>query len=185
VPVPYIRGGLSSFDQNPGRLNMMKIGDFRVCVDYGHNPAGYQALLNTVKRLGAKRLVGVIAAPGDRRDDVIRNVGRVAGYGFDFLFIKEDDDRRGRLAGETAELLLSGALEAGITSDRVTTILPEEDAVRVALSAALPGDLIVVFYEKYDRVMAVIDSFRQSRPERAEVFAAGYAAGVVASATSL
>ncbi len=185
VPVPYIRGGLSSFDQNPGRLNMMKIGDFRVCVDYGHNPAGYQALLNTVKCLGAKRLVGVIAAPGDRRDDVIRNVGRVAGYGFDFLFIKEDDDRRGRLAGETAELLLSGALEAGITSDRVTTILPEEDAVRVALSAALPGDLIVVFYEKYDRVMAVIDSFRQSRPERAEVFAAGYAAGVVASATSL
>jgi cyanophycin synthetase len=107
---------------------MMKIGDFRVCVDYGHNPAGYQALLNTVKCLGAKRLVGVIAAPGDRRDDVIRNVGRVAGYGFDFLFIKEDDDRRGRLAGETAELLLSGALEAGITSDRVTTILPEEDA---------------------------------------------------------
>ncbi|HWQ62280.1 MAG TPA: cyanophycin synthetase, partial [Negativicutes bacterium] len=146
VPVNYIRRGLSSFDQNPGRLNLMKIGDFRVCVDYGHNPAGYQALLNTMKRLGARRLLGVIAAPGDRRDDVIRNVGRVAGYGFDYLFIKEDGDLRGRLPGETAELLRRGALGAGIAPDRITTILAEEDAVLAALEAAGPGDLVVVFY---------------------------------------
>ncbi|MDR7866122.1 MAG: cyanophycin synthetase [Sporomusaceae bacterium] len=185
VPVSYIRGGLSSFDQNPGRLNMMKIDDFRVCVDYGHNPAGYQALLNTAKRLGANRLVGVIAAPGDRRDDVIRNVGRVAGCGFDYLFVKEDTDLRGRRPGETAELLRRGALDAGIPADRITTIFAEEAAVLAALSTAMPGDLIVVFYEKYDKVLAVIESFRQSRPERTEVYAAGYTPGMVVSANSL
>lgn len=185
VPVSYIRGGLSSFDRNPGRLNMMKIGDFRVCVDYGHNPAGYQALLNTAKRLGANRLVGVIAAPGDRRDDVIRNVGRVAGCGFDYLFIKEDADLRGRRPGETAELLRRGALDAGIAADRITTIYAEDAAVLAALSAARPGDLIVVFYEKYDKVLAVIESFRQSRPERTGAYSFGYAPGMVVSANSL
>ena len=185
VPVNYIRRALSSFDQNPGRLNLMKIGDFRVCVDYGHNPAGYQALLNTVKRLGATRLVGVIAAPGDRRDDVIRNVGRVAGYGFDYLFIKEDGDLRGRRAGETAELLRRGALDAGITPDRITTILAEEEAVLAALEAARPGDLVVVFYEQYDKVLAVINSFQERKPERPAAFAPGFGSDVVISANSL
>lgn len=184
VPVNYIRKGLSSFDQNPGRLNLMRIGDFRVCVDYGHNPAGYQALLNTVKRLGAGRLVGVIGAPGDRRDDVIRNVGRVAGYGFDYLFIKEDGDLRGRLPGETAEILRRGALDAGISVDRITTILAEEDAVLAALEAAGPGDLVVVFYEEYEKVMAVIGAFQENRPVRA-TYAHGYGAGTVVSAKSL
>ncbi len=184
VPLSCIRRGLSSFDQNPGRLNLMKIGDFRVCVDYGHNPAGYTALLNTVKRLGAGRLVGVIAAPGDRRDDVIRNVGRVAGHGFDYLFIKEDLDLRGRTPGETAEILRRGALDAGITADRIAIVLDEGAAVQAALESAVPGDLIVVFYERYDDVMAVIAAFKQNRPERATVYAAGYAPEVV-SANSL
>jgi cyanophycin synthetase len=163
----------------------MKIGDFRVCVDYGHNPAGYQALLNTMKRLGATRLVGVIGAPGDRRDDVIRNVGRVAGYGFDYLFIKEDDDRRGRLAGETAELLRLGALDAGIAPDRITTILPEEEAVQAALDTARPGDLVVVFYEDYEKVMAVIGSFQERQPARPVTYASGFGPDVAVSATSL
>ncbi len=185
VPLGCIRRGLSSFDQNPGRLNLMKIGDFRVCVDYGHNPAGYQALLNTVKRLGAARLVGVIAAPGDRRDDVIRNVGRVAGRGFDYLFIKEDRDLRGRAPGETAELLRRGALDAGIAADRITTILAEDEAVQAALEAALPGDLIVVFYEKYEAVLAVIAAFEKCRPERATGYSAGYSPEAVVSANSL
>jgi len=185
VPVNYIRRGLSSFAQNPGRLSLVKVGDFRVCVDYGHNPAGYQALLNTVKRLGASRLVGVIAAPGDRRDDVIRNVGRVAGYGFDYLFIKEDGDLRGRAPGETAELLRRGALDAGIAPDRITIILDEADAVLAALEAARPGDLVVVFYEKYEKVMAVIDAFKESgRPVRT-IYAQDYGTGAVMSANSL
>jgi len=167
VPVNYIRRGLAGFDQNPGRLNLIAVGDFRVCVDYGHNPAGYQALLNTVKRLDAARLVGVIAAPGDRRDDVIINIGRIAGRGFDFLYIKEDCDLRGRKAGETAGLLRQGALEGGIAPEKVVTVLAEDAAVRSALTAALPGDLVVVFYEKYDAVMAVIEAFQKSRSRRA------------------
>jgi cyanophycin synthetase len=185
VPLNCIRRGLSSFDRNPGRLNLMRIGDFVVCVDYGHNPAGYQALINTVKRLGAGRLVGVIAAPGDRRDDVIRNIGRVAGRGFDYLFIKEDHDLRGRAPGETAELLRRGALEAGIAADRITTILAEDAAVRAALEAAVPGDLVVVFYEKYENVLAVIAAFEKNRPERATGYSAGYVPEVVVGANSL
>jgi cyanophycin synthetase len=166
VPVPCIRQGLASFAQNPGRLNIFEVGDFRVCVDYGHNPAGYQALVNTVKRLGAGRLVGVIGAPGDRRDDVIVHVGRIAGRGFNAIYVKEDSDLRGRQPGETAGLLLQGVMEAGFDPERVTTVLAEDEAVQAALAGARPDDLVVVFYERYDKVMAVIDSFRENFSRR-------------------
>ncbi|MPM44450.1 Cyanophycin synthetase [bioreactor metagenome] len=182
VPIGYIRQGLSSFAENPGRLNIMAVSDFRVCIDYGHNPAGYQALINTVRRMGAKRLVGVIAAPGDRRDDVTVNVGRIAGQGFDYIYIKEDNDLRGRKTGETAALLRRGVFEAGFADDRVEVILNEAEAVKAALDHAEAGDLIVVFYEKYDTVINALKEFRETPGTDEEIVENGFAETIVAGA---
>jgi len=161
VSLEVIHKGVTSFNQNPGRLMLMAIDSFRVCVDYAHNPAGCQALVSTLRRLNPRRLIGVIAAPGDRRDDVIISLGRVAGLGFDSIYIKEDCDLRGRQPGETAALLLQGALEAGIAAAQVTTILDECEAVTTALDQADTDDLIAIFYENYDVVMTAITEFEQ------------------------
>ncbi|MBP2636771.1 MAG: cphA [Firmicutes bacterium] len=155
--------GLASFNQNPGRLMMLDMGGFRVCVDYAHNPAGCQALASTLRRLKPQRLVGVIAAPGDRRNDVIISLGRAAGQGFDNIYIKEDSDLRGRQPGETAALLQQGVVEAGITAEQITTILDEGDAVNVALGQAETDDLIAVFYENYETVMQAIADFSETK----------------------
>lgn len=156
VPMEYIQKGLYSFQTNPGRLTMIDVADFKVCVDYGHNSAGYQALIRTVKKMGAKRLVGVIAAPGDRRDDVIVNLGYIAGQGFDYIYIKEDEDLRGRKRGQVAKLLRSGVVKSGMPPEKALIVYDEKKAVKRAVAQALPGDLIVVFYEKYDKVMEAI-----------------------------
>lgn len=161
IPVSYIRQGLAEFAQNPGRLNLETIGDLRVCVDYGHNPAGYQAVIQTLRRLNARRLVGVIAAPGDRRDETTRKIGWIAGKGFDYIYIKEDADLRGRKKGETAELLRQGVLEAGFKPDYIRVIPSEAEALKTALQQAQPGDLIVVFFESYELVMQTLEEFRQ------------------------
>ncbi|HEY3423341.1 MAG TPA: cyanophycin synthetase [Negativicutes bacterium] len=162
IPIHFIRQGLFTFAENPGRLTLLNVGAFRVCVDYGHNPAGYQALIRTVTKLGASRLIGVIGAPGDRRDDVTIHIGHIAGQGFDAIYIKEDGDLRGRLPGETASLLKQGVMEAGFSLTQIVTILSEAEAVRSALEAAKAGDLVVIFYEKYDLVMDVIRQFREN-----------------------
>lgn len=80
---------------NPGRLNLLNVGEVKICMDYGHNPEGYRALIDTVGKFWASRLVGVIGAPGDRQDRTLINVGKVAGEGFDFIYIKEDQDLLG------------------------------------------------------------------------------------------
>lgn len=185
LPIAYIHAGLSSFAENPGRLTILPINDFRVCIDYGHNPAGYQALINTARRLGASRLVGVIAAPGDRRDDVIINVGRIAGRGFDVIYVKEDQDLRGRIPGETATLLGQGLQEAEFDMNKASVLLSEKDAVWAALNKAQSGDLIIIFYEKYSTILAVLEEFRlQQEAERMQavtrpelVLVAGVSAG--------
>jgi cyanophycin synthetase len=137
------------------------VGTFQVCVDYAHNPAGCQALVSTLQRLSPQRLIGVIAAPGDRRDDVIMSLGREAGHGFDVIYIKEDQDLRGRQPGETAALLMRGVLESGFDPERVTTVLDERVAVETALSQAESGDLIAVFYEQYEAVMEAVTAFEK------------------------
>ncbi|WP_371376333.1 cyanophycin synthetase [Sporomusa aerivorans] len=156
--------GLISFCENPGRLMLMDVNDFQVCVDYAHNPAGCQALVSTLQRFNPGRLVGVIAAPGDRRDDVIVSLGRSAGRGFDIVYIKEDYDLRGRKPGETAALLMQGVREAGLAPDHIITVLNERDAVAAALKQAQAGDLIAVFFEQYETVMGTINEFMEQRP---------------------
>jgi cyanophycin synthetase len=116
--------------------------------------------------MGARRIVGVIAAPGDRRDDVVINVGRIAGSGFDIIYIKEDEDLRGREPGETAALLKQGVIESGYPAETITVVLSEYDAVLAALGRAQPEDLIVVFYERYDVVKRAIDDYRLERNEQ-------------------
>lgn len=157
-----ISRSLRSFRENPGRLMLMDVGDFKVCVDYAHNPAGCQALVHTLCRLNARRLIGVIAAPGDRRDDVIISLGRMAGKGFDTVFIKEDKDLRGRQPGETAALVRRGLLEAGLAPERITIIADEVAAVTAALAEGEAGDLIAVFYEDYDSVIQTVVKFRET-----------------------
>ncbi|MCL4514236.1 MAG: cyanophycin synthetase [Firmicutes bacterium] len=151
---------------NPGRFNLFTVNDFEVLVDYGHNPAGFEAIsravssLDTVKAGG--RRIGVIAAPGDRPDETIIEMGRIAGRNFDLVYIKEDDDLRGRAPGATAGLLRQGVHAAGMAPEVVRVVPREEEAVRVAMSSARPGDLVAIFYEKYDRVVRVVAEFQAS-----------------------
>lgn len=156
-----IRQGLSTFGtdprQNQGRLELLERDGLRILVDYGHNAAAYEATLRTARQLGASRLIGVIAVPGDRRDDSIINLGRSAGRGFDYIVIKEDHDLRGRRPGEVAALLKRGVLEAGFPDEHLEIVSPEGAAVQRALSLAGDGDLVVIFYEKYLTVMEAID----------------------------
>ena len=145
----HIRQGLrtftTSFFQAPGRCNVFDEHPFRVIVDYGHNPAAMEKMVELVQGLRRGRAIGVIQAAGDRRDDDIRALGRVAARGFDVMIAKEDASRRGRAPGEVASLLREGALEGGLADERIFTKLDEPEAVAAALAMAQPGDLVVIF----------------------------------------
>jgi cyanophycin synthetase len=154
-----IRAGLLSFfpspSMTPGRLNLLRVGEARVLVDYAHNVAAVEALLETVSAIPALRKIGVLGVPGDRRDADIREIGRL-GAAFDAAIVKEDEDLRGRMRGEAAALLAGGLREGGMSVDRITAIRHETDAVAHGLDELQPGDLLVVLAEDVPRVLAQV-----------------------------
>ena len=123
---------LESFEtntvNNPLRLNLAEIEGIRVVVDYAHNAAAYKALAATVRKLTRGRLIGVITAPGDRRDEELSQIGEVCAELFDDLIIYEMDDLRGRAPGETAAAIARGISPAGVR------VIPD---VREALATAV------------------------------------------------
>jgi cyanophycin synthetase len=155
-----IRAGLLSFfpspSMTPGRLNLIRVEGGRVLIDYAHNAAAVAGLMEMVRELPARRRIGVLAAPGDRRDEDIRAVGRLAAD-LDYLIVKEDDDRRGRRPGETAQLIVEGLREAGVPPDRIETVHSELDAVERAVSMLETNDVAIVLA---DDVRAVLERVR-------------------------
>ncbi|MGI6096962.1 MAG: cyanophycin synthetase [Dethiobacteria bacterium] len=143
-------------EQNPGRCNLFDLGYCRVLLDYGHNPAGIAAVLQMARRLNPARLIGVVGVPGDRSAKLIRACGKVSAKALDYIIYKEDSDPRGRQVGETAAILYEGALQAGGQKKKIRIILNELQAVEAALKEAQKGDLVVVFYEKFQPVYTLL-----------------------------
>jgi cyanophycin synthetase len=156
VKVENIRQGLRTFDtsyfQVPGRTNVFDKLPFKVILDYGHNPAAVQAMSDLALRLDCTgKRICVLAAPGDRRDEDIRAIARIAGKTFDRLILRRDDDPRGRGPDEVPRLLEAELLTSGFPADRITVIPDEQEAVEAGLRAAQPGDLLLVFADKVSR----------------------------------
>jgi cyanophycin synthetase len=154
-----IRAGLLSFfpspSMTPGRLNLLRVGAGRVLVDYAHNPAAVKGLLEMVQEMPARRRVGVLAAPGDRRNEDIRDLGRLAAS-LDEVVIKEDEDLRGRRPGEVPTLMVEGLREAGMSDDRVRIVPSEREAVETVLSELGEGELAVILADDVSAVLAQI-----------------------------
>jgi cyanophycin synthetase len=142
-----IRAGLLSFfpspTMTPGRLNLLRIGNVRVLLDYAHNVAAVEGLVELAGKIPARRRIGVITAPGDRRDEDIRGVGRL-GAALDAAVVKEDADLRGRREGEVAALVREGLREGGMDDGSIEEVRDERAAVEYALAHAGQGDLVVV-----------------------------------------
>lgn len=149
ISLEHIRQGLrtftTSFFQAPGRCNVFDEHPFRVIVDYGHNPAAMVKMVELVQSLRHQRAIGVMMAPGDRKEEAIREIGRIAARAFDVIVAKEDSNRRGRPAGEVARLLREGAVEGGVAPEKCHELMTEREAIELAMAMAKPGDLVVVF----------------------------------------
>lgn len=158
VPDARIRDALISFKpderDNPGRFNIFQMNGYKVMLDYGHNVAGYEQVIQFLQKQDAQRLVGVIGVPGDRRDEVIGQVGALCARHFDRLIVKEDADKRGRLPGEVARILEAAARRE--KPGGVDVVLEERKALAAALAEARKGDFITVFYEKYEPLRDLI-----------------------------
>jgi cyanophycin synthetase len=162
VKIEAIRAALQSFkasaEQTPGRMNLFDLGRYHALVDYAHNPAGYTAVGSFVKNWDGPK-IGVIGGPGDRRDEDLIELGSLSATFFDRIIIKEDDDPRGRVWGDTAELISQGIDRVAAASGRpvdYSILLNEFDAIESALDRAPDNALVVIFPDNVSQAIALI-----------------------------
>ncbi|HLO57460.1 MAG TPA: cyanophycin synthetase [Bacteroidales bacterium] len=168
VPVDIIKKALRSFEPNyentPGRLNMISFRNFSLIIDYAHNPHGISALGTLVKQTQAREKVGIITAPGDRRNSDIINVGKISAELFDKIIIRIDEDTRGRKPREIIDLLHAGIRER--KRNMFIEIIPREhDALSYALSNATEGTLIVLMAEDISRCHKIAEDFKSKHDD--------------------
>jgi len=171
-----IRQGLRTFDttffQAPGRTNVYNEHPFKVILDYGHNAHAVDAMAQLATRLDVtgRRLV-VVAGPGDRRDEDIREIARAVAGRFDHYICRRDDSLRGRDGDEVPGMLAATLRECGVPDAAIAVVPEEELAVDTVLRMARAGDLVLVFGDEIVRSWKQIIHFQVDgalRPVTAE-----------------
>ncbi len=129
--------------QTPGRMNMFHFKNFTVMVDYAHNTHGFMAISDYLSKVDASPKIGVIAGVGDRRDEDIVNLGRVAAGMFDEVVIRQDKNLRGRSEEAIIELMKTGINQ--VDPNRKITVIPKErEAIEYAIRNAISGAFVTI-----------------------------------------
>lgn len=147
--------------QTPGRLNLFRFKKFQLMLDFAHNPAGLTLLCDFLNKMDATQRVGIICGTGDRRDDDIRELGRVAGKNFDEIIIRQDNSLRGRTAEDIINLLKEGINEANDDHRKVTVLPNEKEAVMYAYTNAKPGSLITLLADHVDESLEFVKKLKE------------------------
>jgi cyanophycin synthetase len=160
-----LRSFVSDWKHNPLRSNVFDVDGVTVIFDYAHNSAAYAALAETARAMTPGRLVGVVAAPGDRRDADLVDVGATCASGFDELVIYETENR-GRAAGSVAARLVEGVRLAKFEEDHLQVILGVHEAIRAGLARCDKGDVLV--FGCGSDISELLEAIRPTSPEAAK-----------------
>jgi UDP-N-acetylmuramoyl-L-alanyl-D-glutamate--2,6-diaminopimelate ligase len=150
-----VRSGLEDVRAIPGRMERIDQGQpFDVVVDFAHSPASLGLVLDLLGRRAADRgggLIAVFGSAGERDRAKRPMMGRIAGERCRLVVVADEDPR-----GEDREAILDeiavGAEAVGLVRGRdLLCIADRRSAIRAALEAARPGDVVVLAGKGHER----------------------------------
>ncbi|MFS4460266.1 cyanophycin synthetase [Bdellovibrio sp. HCB2-146] len=155
-----IINGLKAFkmSDNPGRMNLFRVNQGTVILDYGHNSDAIESIGQFVNSMKTGRKTAVLGLPGDRHLELIENSAKITSVFFDRVVIREDDDLRGRPAGEISGIIQK-AIQEENRSVETRVVLDACEAFKLALQEMKPQEVVVVFYEKMEPMMQVLSEY--------------------------
>lgn len=139
--------GLRTFvldpEKNPGRTNLFSLDRRLLVLDYAHNEAGMDGLVEILQGLrpAGREIWLAIGTAGDRTDAILQGFAVRAALGTDHLAVAElVKYLRGRPREDVIDQLRRGAARAG--KHDVPAYPDEMRALRAMLKASAPGDVV-------------------------------------------
>ncbi|MES2592675.1 MAG: cyanophycin synthetase [Bacteroidota bacterium] len=148
---------IPSAAQTPGRMNIFTFKEFKVMIDFAHNPDGFRGIKEFLSSVDSPLKIGIITGTGDRRDSDIRELGELSAQMFDHIIIRQDKFLRGRQAEDIVKLLVEG-IEKVDPKQSYEYIPKEIDALKHALSMAKPGTFITALSDVIDNAIDIVQS---------------------------
>lgn len=156
---------IPSAAQTPGRMNIFDFKEYKVMIDFAHNADGFRGIKEFLSTIDSSYKIGIITGTGDRRDDDIRDMGRISAEMFDHIIIRQDKFLRGRQADEIVKLLVEGIHQ--VNPNKSYEYVPKEiEALNHAFSIAKSGSFIVALSDVIDNAIEVVHSYLEKEREK-------------------
>lgn len=153
--------GLAEMSGIPGRFEVVvgpehgSANSATVIVDFAHTPEGLEDLLKSVRKLdGCDQVLVVFGCGGDRDREKRPRMGLVAMTGADSVIVTSDNPRSEDPAA-IADAVLSGIEQSD--RSRVRVELDRRSAIRAAISAAGPHDVVVIAGKGHENTQIIGD----------------------------
>lgn len=143
---------IPSAAQTPGRMNIFKFKEFKILVDFAHNPDGFNGIKDYLQTVEATEHLGVISGTGDRRDEDIIETARIAAQMFDRVVICQEKYLRGRTQQELIELLMIGLKEVK-PNIPIEINNNGENCMKDLVNNAKPGSFITILSDTIDNAI--------------------------------
>jgi UDP-N-acetylmuramoyl-L-alanyl-D-glutamate--2,6-diaminopimelate ligase len=144
-------------------------------VDYAHSPNALQVVLDElgpVAGAGGGGLIAVFGSAGERDAEKRPMMGRIAAER-SRLVIATDEDPRDEDPMAILEAIAAGAEAAGaVRGESLLLIQDRREAIREALRAARPGDVVVLAGKGHENTILMANGAAIPWDERAEAEAA-------------
>ncbi len=134
-----VAAALSTAGQIPGRFESVDAGQpFAVVVDYSHTPASVAIAVESARSISDGRVHLVFGAAGDR-DPGKRPLMGAAATAADVLYVTSDNPRT-----EDPDQIIDEVIAGIVGASNVHRIADRAEAIRSAISGAVPGDIVVI-----------------------------------------
>ncbi len=156
LPFDRLAAALDALAPVPGRMQPVTIGNGRpaVLVDYAHTPDALANALRTAREMTGGRLCVVFGCGGERDPGKRPLMGEVAVSLADRVILTDDNPRHESPAAIVA------AIESGMTGAAFDVIHDRAAAIRTAIAAAGPGDLVLIAGKGHEKVQMIGDRRR-------------------------
>jgi UDP-N-acetylmuramoyl-L-alanyl-D-glutamate--2,6-diaminopimelate ligase len=147
--------GIAAVPGVPGRMERVEAGQaFTVLVDYAHTPDSVENVLQASRALTAGRVIVVVGCGGDRDAAKRPLMGRAAAELADLAVLTSDNPR----SEDPAAILAAVADGARSVPGAIWTVeVDRRAAIAQALTAAAPGDVVVIAGKGHETYQELAD----------------------------
>ncbi|MBQ6885685.1 MAG: UDP-N-acetylmuramoyl-L-alanyl-D-glutamate--2,6-diaminopimelate ligase [Clostridia bacterium] len=141
LPIEEVTKAIAAANGIMGRAESVPTNrDFTVIIDYAHTPDGLKNILNTFRNCDKNRVIVLFGCGGDRDKTKRPIMGGIAARYADYVIVTSDNPR-----SEDPDEIIKDILEGTSSFNTPIKVIPNRiDAIKFAISIALPRDIIVL-----------------------------------------